>query len=208
MRPSLTPYNYVQNNPLRRIDPTGMLDEENDKKKKAAQSAAISEGQRANQASNARKEYVENTSKLDPKDSAARTAAKQAARDKTPQPYKAMAESKHSMSNESSKVGGTANKTNSGVNKAMNITGKVGKGLLVVGAGMSAYNIATAENKTRAVAQEAGTWTGAIAGGKAGASAGAAIGAFFGGVGAVPGAIIGGFIGSVTGGIIGNEVAT
>jgi len=216
MRASLTPYNYVQNNPLRRIDHKGMLDEEDDKKKRAAQSAAISEGQRANQAANARQEYNKNTSKLDPNDSSGRTAAKEAARAKTPQPYKAMAESKHSMANEATKVGGTANKTNAGVNQAMNITGKVGKGLLVVGAATSVYNVATAENTTKAVVQEAGTWAVAIAGGKVGASAGAAIGggvgALFAGVGAAPGAvvggIVGGLIGGITGGIIGNEVTT
>ncbi len=202
-RPGLSPYNYCQLNPINRFDPDGKIDDK--AKKKAAQSVVISEGQRANQAATVRKNYVKAVSEVTT--SAERTQLKLDARAKTPQPYLALAEQKHSMSNEAVKFGGTVNKSNAGVNATMETVGKVGKGLLVVGLGISAYNIATADNTTKAVVQEAGTWTGAIAGGQTGATIGAAIGVLFGGVGAVPGAIVGGLIGSVTGGFIGNQVA-
>jgi hypothetical protein len=70
---------------------------------------------------------------------------------------------------------------------------------------MGAYNIATSDDKPRALVEEggglAGAWAGAEAGATGGAMAGGAIGAFFGGIGAVPGAAIGGFLGGIGGSI-------
>ncbi|AAY52878.1 tail associated lysin [Listeria phage A511] len=70
---------------------------------------------------------------------------------------------------------------------------------LLIGGGASIANIASAENKTEAIGEEAGGWGGAMGG----AAGGAAIGAMFGGVGAIPGALIGGVLGGIGGSKVG-----
>ncbi|HEY3062572.1 MAG TPA: WXG100 family type VII secretion target [Chloroflexota bacterium] len=95
--------------------------------------------------------------------------------------------------------------TNNGLPKG-NVAGRFGgatvikgvsRGLFVVGAGLDAYSIATAENKPREITRVAGGWAGAWAGAEGGALAGAAIGSIFPG----PGTAIGGFVGGVAGGV-------
>src|SRR3989442_987475 len=76
----------------------------------------------------------------------------------------------------------------------------VGLSLVVVGASLDAYAVATSDNPVREVARVAGGWAGAIAGAK-----------LFGGLGAATGSVvqpglgtvIGGFTGSIVGGAIG-----
>ena len=77
--------------------------------------------------------------------------------------------------------------------------------LLPAAVAASTYEIATSENKPKAVAKNIGGWSGAYMGGAIGAKAGTAVGVWFGGVGAVPGAAIGGLIGSVAGWFIGGS---
>lgn len=74
------------------------------------------------------------------------------------------------------------------------------KAFFLVGVGVDAYNIATAEDKPREVAKVAGGWAGAAVGAKGGAAIGATIGTFFGpGLGTAIGGGVGGFIGGVGG---------
>ena len=81
---------------------------------------------------------------------------------------------------------------------------KRGGAALAIGA--TAYNIATADDKTKATVQGAGGLAGMWAGGKVGAIAGGAIGSLFGGVGAAPGAAIGGLLGGALGFMGGDAV--
>ena len=117
-----------------------------------------------------------------------------------------VAENMRPISGESARISGTASKTNTGVNNMVGTLGTVGKVAGVASIGISAYNVATAENKTKAISTEVGGLAGAIAGGEVGAEIGAGIGVWFGGAGAVPGAIIGGIAGSITGSILGSKV--
>ncbi|OYZ02528.1 MAG: hypothetical protein B7Y37_01685 [Sphingobacteriia bacterium 28-36-52] len=155
------------------------------------------------QADKVRGEYVSNVSKLDVSDSRGRTQAKIEARAKTPTVMREIAENMRPMSEEAGRVSGTASKTNVGVNATVEKFGAVGKAAGVLAVGVAAYDIATSDNKVKAVSREGGALTGALVGGELGAKAGAAIGALFGGAGAVPGAIIGGIIGSIGGSILG-----
>ena len=77
----------------------------------------------------------------------------------------------------------------------------------VLGLVASGYDIATAKDKKRAVATNAGSWAGAGAGASAGALAGAAIGSVIPIVGTAVGAVAGSIIGGVAG-AIGGEKAT
>ena len=86
-----------------------------------------------------------------------------------------------------------------------NIVKGANKLLLPAAIAASAYDIATAENKPKAIAKNVGGWSGAYMGGAIGAKAGGAVGAFFGGVGAIPGAFIGGVIGGIGGWFIGSS---
>ncbi|WP_260439080.1 RHS repeat domain-containing protein [Flavobacterium branchiophilum] len=66
-----------------------------------------------------------------------------------------------------------------------------GTSVVVISAGMSIYNVATAENTTQALSTEIGGWTGAYAGAKAGA----AFGTLFSPWGTVIGGVVGGAVG-------------
>jgi RHS repeat-associated protein len=205
---TLNKYVYVRNNPLRYTDPDGHEDQdEEDKKRRAAQGAAISVGTQATQDAAVRANYVEAVSQLNPGEAAARTAIKIQARAATSLTGQVIAETMRPIADETSRIGGTVANTNQAVNSAMGVAGKAGPVLMVAGVAISAYNVATAGNPSRTLAQEGGAWAGALslgaAGGAGGAWVGAAIGAPFGGVGAVPGAAVGGFVGAVGGGIVG-----
>jgi hypothetical protein len=108
------------------------------------------------------------------------------------------------MTNEASRVGGTASKTNGRVNSSVKTMGIIGKAAGAAAVGVSVYNVVTAENKPQAITREVGALAGAIAGGETGAGIGASIGVGVGGAGAVPGAIVGGIVGSIIGGIAGS----
>jgi|GEM_PF-173890 len=158
-------------------------------------------------AENARTQYVNTVSNLSPGDSKGRTKAKIDARNSTPPVMQEVAENMRPINAEGSRSGGTANKTNVGVNKTVDALGKVGKGLAVISVGTSVYNIATADDKIRQTTKEVGGTAGAVGGGVLGAKIGTAIGALFGGVGAPVGAAVGAFIGSWFGGKAGDKAA-
>jgi RHS repeat-associated protein len=218
----LTPYNMASNNPINRIDPDGALDEPLYKKAwdfvssmfsgsdatRNTQSIAATTSYTLMKSQQVRVEYKTRVSSLDKTDSHGRTQAKMEARSKTPAVMREVAEQMRPSSGESTRVGGTASKTNAGVNNMIGTLGKVGKVAGVTAIGVSVYNVAKAENKPQAIATEGGALVGAIAGGEIGAQTGAAIGVWFAGAGAVPGAIIGGIIGGIGGGIIGANAGT
>lgn len=165
---------------------------------RAAQSVGAHGAYTGIQSQRVRSEYRSRVSNLDPTDSKGRTQAKIDAREKTPAITRTMAEQMRPIGEESSRTGGTASKTNSGVNSKVETIGKIGKVAAVGTAAVSVYNVATAEDKGKAVVTEGGSIAGAIAGGEIGAEMGA-----FGGV---PGAIIGGVVGAIIGGVVGETV--
>jgi phage tail tape-measure protein len=111
------------------------------------------------------------------------------------------------ISKENERTGGTANKTNPTVNRWLSRAGKAGPVLLAVGATQSANNISNAPEAQRGcvIAQETGSWAGALAFGAAGAKGGAVIGSIFGPIGTGVGAFIGGIGGGIVGSILGAE---
>lgn len=127
-----------------------------------------------------RNNYVKKVSTLSPTDANGRTAAKVQARSNTPTITKTMAENMRPIAKEGTRVGGTANKSNAGVNKLAGKLGAGGKLLGVAGAGLSVYNVATADDKSQAVAKEGGAMAGAIIGGIVGSIGGGIIGSFVG----------------------------
>lgn len=80
-------------------------------------------------------------------------------------------------------------------------TAKVAKygsrGLVVFGAGMDVYEVATSDEPVQTGLKKAGGWTGAWAGAKGGGALGASIGS----IGGPIGTGIGGFVGGLGGGI-------
>ncbi len=176
-----------------------------------AQGAAISTGTQAASDAAVRARYEEAASKLDQNDPTAsqqRRLLRTEARGQT-SPAGAVIAEEMRPAGEAPRPGGRVATTNSTVNSTMDVAGKAGAVLMVVGAGVTVYNIASApEGQTaRVAAQEGGAWAGALsfgaAGGGMGAKAGAGVGVWFGGAGAVPGAAIGGFVGSIVGGAYG-----
>jgi RHS repeat-associated protein len=207
---TLNLYSYVRNNPLSRADLDGHDDDDAKKNApQAAQGAAASAGTQATNDAAVRARYVQQASQLQPGDTAGRTAIKIEARADTSPGGQVVAETMRPMGQEASRVAGTVTKTSEGVNAAMETAGRAGPALMVVAVAASTYNVATAENKTRALAQEGGAWAGALSFGGLGAKGGAVVGAFIGGpVGAGVGAIVGGLGGGIVGGIVGSRAAT
>lgn len=214
----INPFNHSENSPIAHIDLWGlqkvsvndirlqMIPITNEDASRAGQGVLIHGSYTGVRSSAVRNQYQSTVSKLDPSDSQGRTQAKAEARSKTPAITRTIAEEMKPMSGEGSRVGGTASKTNTGVNSTVGKLGTAGRAAGVAGVGISVYNVASAEDKSQAIATEGGALTGAIIGGELGAETGAGIGLFFGGGGAVPGAIIGGVIGSIIGSITGAEV--
>jgi hypothetical protein len=94
--------------------------------------------------------------------------------------------------------------------KSLKVGGRV---LIVVGVGLSVYDIYTAHDKAREVVNQAAGWTAAWAGWKWGSKGGAVAGAMVPGAGETGiseaiGYVGGGILGSVTAAIIGSKVAT
>jgi hypothetical protein len=145
--------------------------------------------------------YAREVSFLNVDDKIRRNNLRVQSRLRTPAIGRAIAESMRPMSQEVSRIGGTANKSNARVNNNMKSLGKVGYGMGVLSIGIGAYQIATAEDKSQAVSQQIGGLAGALMVGEMGATWGAC-------VAAVPGAIIGGFIGCIVGGFIGVNAGT
>ena len=102
---------------------------------------------------------------------------------------------------------GSARRTSPFWNK-VGVAGKwAGRGFVVVGVGISVYNIATAPEGQvgEVVAEEAGAWTGALAGGALCAKIGFVLGSIVPGPGNAIGAVVGGVVGSIGGAIVGSE---
>jgi hypothetical protein len=217
----VTPYNYAESEPVGSIDLWGL------QRWKSTDDRAIN-GPYKNQRSvdNAvrvihgistftaytlvkseivRNEYKSKVSALNVEDAKGRSDAKIDARSKTPVITRVIAENMRPISKEGTRTGGTANKTNTGVNKTVAVLGTAGKAAGALSIGISVYKVAMAENKVESVAKEGGAIAGAVAGGTAGGEAGALVGSAFGGVGAVPGAFVGGIVGSIVGAIVGSD---
>lgn len=92
------------------------------------------------------------------------------------------------------------------VNNAAAIARYGGQGLIVLGAGMSLYNVATAPDPYRATVQNGAAITVGAGGATAGAWAGGAIGSAFPGPGTAIGAVVGGIIGGIGGSVGGNAL--
>jgi hypothetical protein len=153
-----------------------------------------------------RTQYTEGVKKLATNDAEGRTKLKAEARAKSPAVLGEIAENMKPMANESSRVTGTANKSNIKISNSMSKLATVGKISTAVSVGIAANNIIKSENKPKQAIVETGILAGAILGGEIGAETGGTIGLAFYGVGAVPGAIIGGLVGSITGAFIGESV--
>ena len=174
---------------------------------KEAQALAIYNGLVLTSDSAVRKKYINTVKQIKKGDAATRTALKSQMRAKSSPLGRSLAEAMRPAAAEASRAGGTASKTNAAVDQAMGGAGVVGRGLLVVGAGISVANVASAPEGQRglAIAQEVGGWTGAWAFGSAGAEGGALVGAFGGPAGAAVGATVGGVVGAVYGGFAGSQ---
>ena len=99
--------------------------------------------------------------------------------------------------------------TASAVNNAAAIARYGGQGLMVVGTGLSVYNIATAPDPYRATVQNGSAIVVGTGGGMAGAAGGAFIGSFFGpGPGTAIGAVVGAIVGGGGGGMAGHALGT
>ena len=173
-------------------------------------------GQNLIRADDVRLGYASAASRLDPLDSAGRSALKEATRLETPAPQRAIIQAmRPSTGPRVGSVGGAA-RTNAAWTTAARVGRNVGRGAVGVSIALDAAEIATSDNPARAASGVAVANVGGIAGGIAGAEAGAWVGAgigvWFGGAGAAPGAAIGAVVGGIAGsiglGMVGHEVGT
>lgn len=149
-----------------------------------------------------RKTYVERARTLQKKDSLARDFIKRDARRASTSAGRVVAEL---MRPEGPRIGGgTASRTNVGVNTALEVAGVVGKAGVAVSVGLAVYGVVEApEGQKVEAAASAG---GAMLTGAAVSSAGSFLGAAIGSIGGPLGAVIGGVIGGAAGGWLGGEM--
>jgi RHS repeat-associated protein len=81
----------------------------------------------------------------------------------------------------------------------------LGRGLVVVGAGMDIYTVATSDTPIQTGAEKVGAWAGAYGGAKAFGAGGAAIGSFAGPIGTAVGGVGGAIVGGVAGYFFGEK---
>ena len=221
--PFATTYNYAENEPVSNIDLWGLQkfkasdgsiingpfrnQDEANKASRAAQGLSAYGSYVGIRTQQVRAEYNIKTSSLDASDTKGRTLAKIEAREKLPAITNAFSEKLSPIENESSKISGTANKTNVKITGDANILGNAGKVMGAAAIGLSIYNIATSDDKPKAMATETGALAGGIVLGELGASGGAALGFTIGGpAGALIGSIVFGVAGSVGGSLWGAEI--
>ncbi len=89
--------------------------------------------------------------------------------------------------------------TRKSINTLAQYSKSIFRGLTVLSASLSVYDVITSPDPNKAAAQELTGWAGATMGSLSGAKMGFAVGALFGGVGAPIGAIIGGIAGGAFG---------
>ncbi|MDD5707073.1 MAG: hypothetical protein PHR35_14210, partial [Kiritimatiellae bacterium] len=94
------------------------------------------------------------------------------------------------------------------INNAAAMSRWGGRGLIVVGAGLSVYDAATAPDPYRATVQNGSAIAVGAGGASAGAWAGAAVGSLFPGPGTAIGAVVGAIVGGVGGGVGGHALGT
>ncbi len=194
-------YAYVGNDPVNGTDPTGLECVTKDTSTCGGSNAAATAAQSATTlvaregigAESARSSYNQNVSKLDPNDSAGRSAAKAAARADTPPITRAGIEAARPGTGPQAGTGGTANRTNAGANNLAKNLGTVGKASAVTGAVLGAARIATSDNPAATAAEVGGGVAGAIAGAELGVTAGSFGGPYGAAAGGIVGGIAGGF---------------
>jgi RHS repeat-associated protein len=205
IKDDLNMYAYVRSDPVNNTDPTGQEGvgcwNNGDG---CATGATVGASARAAyvgiKSSQTRATYESKTGKLEPTDSAGRSAAKAEARSNTPTEVKAGIEARQPGLGPKEGSGATANRTNATANQAAQNLGKVGKIAGAVAAASAVTDIATSDNRARAAAANAGAIAGGLAGGKIGASIGA-----LGGPVAPITAPVGGLLGGAVGGAVGYE---
>lgn len=145
----------------------------------------------------ARDAYNAAAHQLDPTDVAGRTALKAATREATPPVTRAVVNAVRPDLGPRPGSVASANKPNVGANALAGRLGVMGRTNAVLGLGLGAYRVATAENKLEESARVAGGVLGGI-------GAGALVGAQLGAMGANPvtigvGAVVGGIVGGIAG---------
>jgi hypothetical protein len=145
----------------------------------------------------ARDAYNTAAHQLDPTDVAGRTALKAATREATPPVTRAIVNAVRPDLGPRPGSVASANKPNVGANALAGRLGMMGRANAVLGVGLGAYRVATAENKLEESARVAGGVLGGI-------GAGALVGAQLGAMGANPvtigvGAVVGGIVGGIAG---------
>lgn len=156
----------------------------------------------------ARSRYVRGAAALAAGDGQARSALKAATRQQTSLFGRQVAEQMRPAALEAARTGGTAFKTNLGVNRWMRASGYVGTVGLLFGLGFAIYHIwvAPPEERMAVLAHESGSMLGGLFGGSVGTLEGFEIGLYVGSYFGPAGMLIGGIIGGISGMVIGGGV--
>ncbi len=203
-------YAYVGNDPVNKIDPTGMQSAcagstadacyDTSVFATAAQSGLTVAGNEGIRSARARDVYKKGAGALAPDDSVGRSALKASVRSITPPITRGVIEAMRPGLGPKPGSGGTANRTSAAADMAAGQLKTLGRASTVGAVVLGGTRIATAENKTR----EATVVVSETAGSLGGAYGLAIVGGFLGGP---PGAVVGGVIGSFGGGYAGGATA-